>query len=657
MISAPVAMARTLQARARNADSRGVTLRIAFAALCCALAAHAVLTLVPGVETLERSVYFAIDAGAIALIVARAVTNPRNRAGWGLVAVAVSFGVSGDLFRMAGHPRVADALFLSMFLTSCAALAMLARDRIRPFPAWLAIDGVLAGLTLAALASAAFGPIQSLTGGDAATVASALVNFVCDLLLLVVVLVAFAATDWRPGRAWWLIGAGLAICTLTDGIFIFHQDGAWLSNGWILAIVCPAVAAWQRSAAPTRAHVGWTMATIPLGGSALSITTLLFAGLTHDKPLTLLLATAALFAALARAAVMLAENFRLLHRARQPALTDKLTDLPNRRALVYDLDRACESREPHTLVFFDLDGFKDYNDAFGHPAGDALLCRLAPALASVGRSYRLGGDEFCLLVPGALTDHDPLVLDAVDALSEHGDGFSIGASYGLVALPEDAHDATEALRLADERMYARKRRRRGSARGQARDLLVKVMAEREPDLDEHNSSVAELATAVGRELRLETEALDVLVRAAELHDVGKVAVPDGILHKPGPLDEREWAVMRQHTVAGERILGASESMRPVARVVRASHERYDGSGYPDGLKGEEIPLEARIVTACDAYDAMLSRRAYKEPMRSDEALAELRRCAGTQFDPLVVATLTQLCQGFATLATSGRADD
>jgi two-component system, cell cycle response regulator len=183
------------------------------------------------------------------------------------------------------------------------------------------------------------------------------------------------------------------------------------------------------------------------------------------------------------------------------------------------------------------------------------------------------------------------------------------------------------------------------------------MAEREPDLDQHNNGVAELAETVGRAMGLDAEALDVLVRAAELHDVGKVAVPDGILYKPGPLDEREWAVMRQHTVAGERILGASESMRPVARVVRASHERYDGTGYPDALTGEEIPLEARIVTVCDAYDAMLSRRPYKEPISSDNALAELRRCAGTQFDPLVVETLTQLCQGFATLATSGRADD
>ncbi len=131
-------------------------------------------------------------------------------------------------------------------------------------------------------------------------------------------------------------------------------------------------------------------------------------------------------------------------------------------------------------------------------------------------------------------------------------------------------------------MYARKRRRRGTSRSQARDLLVSVMAEREPELDIHNCGVAMLAAAVGRRMDLDAESFDVLVRAAELHDVGKVAVPDLILSKPGPLDDAEWAIMRQHTVAGERILGASESMRPVARVVRASHERWDGRGYPDG---------------------------------------------------------------------------
>jgi HD-GYP domain-containing protein (c-di-GMP phosphodiesterase class II) len=200
-------------------------------------------------------------------------------------------------------------------------------------------------------------------------------------------------------------------------------------------------------------------------------------------------------------------------------------------------------------------------------------------------------------------------------------------------------------------MYARKRRRRGGSREQARDVLVKVMAEREPELDEHGSEVAALAEAVGRRLGLDAEALDVLIRAAELHDVGKVAVPDGILRKPGPLDDSEWAIMRQHTVAGERILGVTESMRPVARLVRSSHERWDGRGYPDGLAGEEIPRGARIVCAADAYHAMLSDRPYKAAMTREAAVAELRRCAGSQFDPRVVEVLVEVAANLDTLVS------
>src|SRR3954447_11496283 len=605
----------------------GMALRNAFTVLFAAIAVHFACTLglVPAPHAVTEALYEGIQIGAFALVAARALAVRRNRCAWTLIAGGLGQWVLGDLASELGHETVASAFRLAMFGLVYVALAMLLRDRIRPLPGWLTIDGLLAGLTLAALASTVFAPVQTATQGDPATVVLSLALLVCDLLLLIVVLVGFTATAFRPGRAWWLLGAALAGCAVADAI---HATGAYASDSlWCAAITAVALAAWQRSARPTRAHVGWALSIIPLGGSAISITTLLYGALAHARPLTLGLAAAALFAGIARAVLMLAENFRLLHKARREALTDKLTDLPNRRALVHDLDAAADGRKPHTLVFFDLDGFKDYNDAFGHPAGDALLRRLAPALARVGRAYRLGGDEFCLLLAGSLSDDHVVVGHAVAALSEHGDGFSIGASHGLVVLPDDAHDATEALRLADERMYARKRRRRGGSRGQARDLLVTVIAERQPDLDDHSSSVADLAVAVGRRLGLNAEDLDVLLRAAELHDVGKVAVPDSILNKPGPLDAVEWEIMRQHTIVGERILAAADSMRPVAALVHSSHERWDGRGYPDALAGEAIPLGARIVCACDAYDAMRSERPYKAAMSRDEALSELRRCA------------------------------
>jgi HD-GYP domain-containing protein (c-di-GMP phosphodiesterase class II) len=185
-------------------------------------------------------------------------------------------------------------------------------------------------------------------------------------------------------------------------------------------------------------------------------------------------------------------------------------------------------------------------------------------------------------------------------------------------------------------MYAQKDRQSPSASRQTCDALMRVLHEREPELYQHLHGVGELAVSVGRRLGLGSEDLDLVCRAAEMHDVGKMAVPDAILMKAGPLDEAEWAYMRRHTLIGERILAAVPALMPVARLVRSSHERWDGTGYPDGLRAEQIPLGARIVAVCDAYDAMVSDRPYRDGISPLEALAELRRCAGTQFDPTVV---------------------
>jgi two-component system, cell cycle response regulator len=158
--------------------------------------------------------------------------------------------------------------------------------------------------------------------------------------------------------------------------------------------------------------------------------------------------------------------------------------------------------------------------------------------------------------------------------------------------------------------------------------------------------VAKLALGVGTRMSLIPEELDELVRAAELHDVGKMAIPDEILRKPGPLSQEEWTFVRRHTIIGERILSAAPALLPVAKIVRACHEHWDGSGYPDGVAGEEIPLGARIVAVCDAFDAMITHRTYRPARSVEEALTELRACAGTQFDPAVVE---QFCEEIASL--------
>lgn len=351
----------------------------------------------------------------------------------------------------------------------------------------------------------------------------------------------------------------------------------------------------------------------------------------------------ALIAELISKATLSAAEILAHHAIRRQAITDPLTGLGNRRKLNADLGSALQNAaadRPSLLLLFDLDGFKDYNDTFGHLAGDALLSRLGAKLerevTGFGSAYRLGGDEFCAHLDITGQDADALIRRAAAALSETGVEFAIEASLGLVVLPHEADSADHALQIADERMYANKRSRSSAAGSQAGEVLLRTMHAKQPELDEHSSNVAQLAARVARRLGLGGEALDEIARAAELHDIGKVGIPDAILNKPSSLSAGEWGFIYQHTILGERILHGAPALRPVARLVRATHERWDGTGYPDRLRGEQIPLGARIVSVCDAYEAMTANRSYRAAVPHDVACEELRRAAGTQFDPAVI---------------------
>jgi diguanylate cyclase (GGDEF)-like protein len=333
-------------------------------------------------------------------------------------------------------------------------------------------------------------------------------------------------------------------------------------------------------------------------------------------------------------------------------MTDPLTGLGNRRRLMGDVARLIDEGRPAALAIFDLDGFKEYNDRFGHPAGDALLVRLTAALrASVqGRAsaYRLGGDEFCVLADHVSRPQlEPLLAAWTGCFGEQGDGFTITASSGVALIPDEAADPSAALRLCDRRMYARKHSRRTTAASQTRDVLLATLVACQDEV----GGVAGAAERVGAELGITGVWLQELVSAADLHDIGKLAVPASILAKPGRLTDDEWRFVERHTVIGERILGAAPALASVARIVRSTHERHDGDGYPDRLAGDQIPLEARIIAVCDAYDALTSPRPYRRAVSHAEALAELARCAGTQFDPAVVAAFARV---FADVAPPGR---
>jgi diguanylate cyclase (GGDEF)-like protein len=347
---------------------------------------------------------------------------------------------------------------------------------------------------------------------------------------------------------------------------------------------------------------------------------------------------------------LIGENERLLLASREEANTDALTALPNRRALMHDLETRLASADDQnqlTLALFDLDGFKQYNDTFGHPAGDALLARLAGklerALEGRGRAYRMGGDEFCMLVEADAGSGAAIAARAAGEMCEKGEGFTVGCSFGVAQLPADGANAAEALSAADQRMYERKAGRASASR-QSTDVLLTALSERNPGLGEHISAVAHLALMTAEALGLDEHESRRIARGGELHDIGKVAIPDSILNKPGPLDREEWAFMRRHTLIGERILAAAPALSDSAELVRWSHERHDGTGYPDGLAGEQIPLGASIIAVCDAFDAITSTRSYRAAISVSEALAELRRCSGSQFQPDVVRAFCELIE-------------
>jgi two-component system cell cycle response regulator len=322
---------------------------------------------------------------------------------------------------------------------------------------------------------------------------------------------------------------------------------------------------------------------------------------------------------------------------RETMASPDLTFTPARELERHDLLAALEqaSDDPACLVIVALRPDDQFDAEWMLEIDDAVARELAAAVQAVAcahgaRSYRLDRLVFAILGPPQL-DAGAVVM-----------GIGSGVDHGAACLPVDGIGAA-ALRAALQRLRSRARRQAGSAERQARNVLLRVLAERRTGSPDGTAPrVADLAVRVGRRLGLSVDELDVIVRAAELQDLGKLLLPDAILHKRSAPTDEEWAQIRRHPLVAERIVGAAPALAAVARLVRSCSERFDGSGYPDRLAGERIPLGARVIAVCVAFDAMTAERPYRAALSRDVAVGELCRCAGHQFDPMVVAAFCAL---------------
>jgi diguanylate cyclase (GGDEF)-like protein/putative nucleotidyltransferase with HDIG domain len=377
--------------------------------------------------------------------------------------------------------------------------------------------------------------------------------------------------------------------------------------------------------------------------------------------------TAQLAAARGRIAELETELARLS--ARDPLVSTLLTLPAFRAQLELDVQRAQRYGRPLVLAMLDIDRFRHLNMTRGYGVGDLVLSAVGERLTASTRAHdlacRAGGDEFLLLLPetelhDARAVLERLLVDLENVVAAEQRGVSLSIGLAALSRGESADSllgqAQQALELARDEGGGRVKVAEGSGAETGEDtalgataevvaVLAQALEERDTYTGEHSESVVDLTARVAEELALDSHEVKTIRSAALLHDIGKVGIPDEILHKPGPLDEREWELMRQHPAIGERILRAIPGMGAVARIVRHEHERWDGTGYPDGLAAEAIPVGARIILACDAYHAMTSDRPYRAAMSHHVAMSELTSNAGSQFDPKVVEALVGYLYG------------
>ena len=318
----------------------------------------------------------------------------------------------------------------------------------------------------------------------------------------------------------------------------------------------------------------------------------------------------------------------------------------NLDAALKELDRP--ENLPLSFIMFDVNGMKLSNDAFGYAEGDTLLKKctiiINTAAPMNGKLFRMNGDEFLLVCPNCGENCREEILNKIEAMCEEETesmippSFSIGISY-----KENPNQrTTPLLQQAEQNLYADRIQASVKFNASIIQNLMNLLSRKNFETAAHISRVKGLALSVGDELGLNQEQRNTLSVAAELHDIGKVSIPDEILGKQGPLTEEEWDIVKQHPVTSYRIIYGLGDMYHIAEIVKCHHERFDGTGYPSGLKGDEIPLIAKILTIVDSYDNMLNSPYLKRKRTQQDAIEEVKRCTGTQFDPKIADALLNI---------------
>ncbi len=331
---------------------------------------------------------------------------------------------------------------------------------------------------------------------------------------------------------------------------------------------------------------------------------------------------------------------------------DQLTGLYNRRFYEDALKRLdVESNLPFSIIYSDVNGLKIINDAFGHESGDKIIQKVAEIYKSVGNPdhivARVGGDEFVTLLPKTSRED---VERIVASLREQTDqlrymDIELSISFGWDTKYEKSQSAHDVLRNAEDIMYQKKMLSSTSKRNGIIKSILNTLSIKCPREEAHSLRVSDICESIGYAYDLNADNIKELAAAGELHDIGKIAIDEAVLNKPGALTATEWSQMKHHPEIGFRLLGATNEFNNIAEYVLAHHERWDGTGYPKGLKGNEIVWKARVIAIADSYDAMTCDRPYRKGLSPDVAAEEIKKCAGTQFDPEIARVFIEKVLG------------